>query len=113
MAIQPIDLQTLFTQVDKVGKNQSNQREGLAIQQALQNVQIQKKTEERVHTVNESQDVDQGPERISDRNARRKPGEEARSSSRREGPDGEVPDGDEPLPVIRDPDLGNNIDLCG
>ena len=44
MAIQPIDLQTLFTQVDKVGKAQSAQREGLAVQQAIQGAHLQEKT---------------------------------------------------------------------
>ncbi|MDR1947899.1 MAG: hypothetical protein LBQ38_00740 [Spirochaetaceae bacterium] len=110
MAIQPIDLQTLFTQIDKVGKTQVNQREGVEIQQALQNVQIQKKTEERDHAVNESKNMGEGTDRINDRNARRKQGG---NSPRNEG---EV---EEPLPgegdpaVIRDPDLGKNVDFSG
>jgi hypothetical protein len=60
MAIQPIDLQTLFTQIDKVGKAQSAQREGLAVQQAIQGVQLQRKTEEQIQSVNEAQDTGEG-----------------------------------------------------
>ncbi|MDR3130974.1 MAG: hypothetical protein LBU18_05450 [Treponema sp.] len=109
MAIQPIDLQTLFTQVEKVGKEQMNQREGAHLQSVLQNAQIQKKTDEHFHSVNELQDTGDGAERVKDRGGRRqdhhgrKPGGENSS-----GPE----DGKEP-PVIRDPALGKNIDISG
>jgi hypothetical protein len=110
MAIQPIDLQTLFTQVDKVGKNQANQREGVEIQQALQNLQMQKKTDERTHAVTESQNMGEGTERINDRNARRRqPG----APFRNEEKPGESPEDQAEETVIRDPDLGKNIDFSG
>jgi hypothetical protein len=70
MAIQPIDLQTLFTQIDKVGKAQSAQKEGLAAQQALQGVQLQRKTEEHIQSVNEAQDTGEGAEKINDHGQR-------------------------------------------
>ncbi|MDR2758463.1 MAG: hypothetical protein LBB78_03695 [Spirochaetaceae bacterium] len=110
MAIQPIDLQTLFTQLDKVGKSQTAQKEGLQIQQALQGEQIQRKTDERIQSVNESQDTGEGAETIRDR-ASRKNGEEKQG---REGKDEESEDEkpEEPL-VFRDPDLGRNIDVSG
>ncbi|MDR0584005.1 MAG: hypothetical protein LBG57_06640 [Treponema sp.] len=108
MAIQPIDLQTLFTQVDKVGKSQSAQREGLAVQQALQGAQLQRKTEERIQEVNEAQDAGNGAEKVNDRGSRN-------SSGRGRGEKGENPaeEGEEEqLPsVIRDPSLGRNIDI--
>ena len=46
MAIAPIDLQTLFTQLDKVGRAQAAQRESQVLQQSIQGAQLQKKTEE-------------------------------------------------------------------
>ncbi|MDR0601237.1 MAG: hypothetical protein LBG42_02545, partial [Treponema sp.] len=65
MAIQPIDLQTLFTQLDKVAKNHASQREGIAIQEAIQGIEIQKKTEEHIQEVNEAQNEGES-ERVSD-----------------------------------------------
>jgi hypothetical protein len=110
MAIQPIDLQILFNQLDNVGKNQAFQKEGLQMQQALQGAQIQKKTEERVQSVAESQDTGEGAEAVKDRSSRQQNGQK----------DGEAPAGKdagdevrERLVVIRDPALGKNIDVSG
>ncbi|MDR1178488.1 MAG: hypothetical protein LBK64_06650 [Spirochaetaceae bacterium] len=109
MAIQPIDLQTLFTQIDKVGKSQAEQREGLAIQQSLQSVQMQKKNDIRNESVNESRDPgEEGAERVRDRNAENSGGETERERKKREE-DAE----DLPLPVIKDTSVGKIIDLSG
>jgi hypothetical protein len=111
MAIQPIDLQTLFTQVEKVGKNQAAQREGLQIQEALHQVQSQKKAEEQVQSVNEAQDAGDGAERIKDRNSGRYPAEQGEG---RENPaDEEEPEEENRENLIRDPTLGRNIDISG
>jgi hypothetical protein len=111
MAIQPIDLQTLFTQLDKVGKNQVNQKEGLQIQQALQGDQIRRKTEERIHSVNEPQDTGQGAEGIKDRSSRKRQDQEPAEPETASGTPGD-PEGEDPS-VIRDPALGKNIDVSG
>jgi hypothetical protein len=111
MAIQPIDLQALFSQLDKVGKLQTSQKEGLQLQQAIQGVLIQQKTEERIQSVNESQDVSQGPEKVKDRSAR-KDGTERDGL----GEDGEAFDeakSEADPSVIQDPALGNYVDLSG
>ncbi|MDR3167730.1 MAG: hypothetical protein LBT93_07285 [Treponema sp.] len=117
MAIQPIDLQTLFTQLDKVGKNQAVQKDGFAIQQALQGIQMQKKTEEQIQSVNEAQNTGEGAERIKDRERKKRDGQElAERGNPREEPgkdgEGEAPL-EKPLLIIRDPALGKNIDVSG
>jgi hypothetical protein len=113
MAIQPIDLQTLFTQVEKVGKLMASQKEGVMLQQAIQGVEIQRRTDEHIQSVNETQDTGQGVEEVSDRNShKRQAGEEdGRPSGREGGEDGEG----KPLvpPVFRDPALGKYIDFPG
>jgi hypothetical protein len=111
MAIQPIDLQTLFGQLDKVGKEQANQKAGLQLQQSIQGAQIQKRTDERIQAVNESQDTGEGPERIKDRSARKRRdyGGEGQGGSSENGEDSE----EEDPAIIRDPALGKNIDLSG
>jgi hypothetical protein len=112
MAIQPIDLQTLFTQVERIGKSQAAQKEGLQIQEALHQVQSQKKAEEQVQSVNEAQNAGDGAERIKDGTSRRQsPGE----GEGRERPEdsGEEPEQEERKNLIRDPALGRNIDISG
>jgi hypothetical protein len=113
MAIQPIDLQTLFAQMDKVGKTQANQREGLQIQQSLQQVESQRKAEEQVQSVNEAQDMGDEAEQIKDDAGRRQRQDQdggRRASSEEEEEPGEK--GEDPG-LIRDPSLGRNIDISG
>ena len=107
MAIQPIDLQTLFTQVDKVARQQSAQREGLAMQQAIQGAQLQRKTDEQIQAVNETQNTgEDGAEKVKDRGAQ---GQESGGGKRKEQ---ESADQEDPeVPVIRDPFLGRTIDI--
>ncbi|MDR2181328.1 MAG: hypothetical protein LBN92_01460 [Treponema sp.] len=107
MAISPIDLQTLFTQVDKVGKQESAQREGAAIQQSLQQAQVQQRTEDRIRSVNEAQNAGEGAEAIKDRRPRQKEGGEKHREE--EAPEEEADAENE----LRDPDLGRNIDVTG
>ncbi|GHV95129.1 hypothetical protein AGMMS50293_14490 [Spirochaetia bacterium] len=107
MAIQPIDLQALFSQVDKVGKAQSALREGLAVQQAIQGAQLQRKTEEHIQEVNEAQDSGDGAEKVNDRGRRRGGG--GKDKKRAEAEEAE---NEEQKPVFfSDPSLGKNIDI--
>jgi hypothetical protein len=115
MAIQPIDLQTLFTQIDKVGKLQVSQKEGLVLQQAIQSVESQRRTDEYIQSVNEAQNTGRGTEQINDRNARkRKSGEDAGGEEGRKAQNpGETPEKTASVRVIKDPALGRNIDFSG
>ncbi|MDR0473053.1 MAG: hypothetical protein LBH43_05235 [Treponema sp.] len=106
MAIQPIDLQTLFTQVDKVAKAQIAQKDGLILQQAIQGAQMQRKTEERIQSVNETQNTGEGVEKTGDRGEREQP---AGGGRKRQERDEESREGGHT--VIRDPSLGRNIDI--
>jgi hypothetical protein len=110
MAIQPIDLQTLFTQVEKVGKTQASQKDGAVIQQAIQSAAIQRRTDENIQSVNETQDTGRGAEEINDQNTRRQAGEDGGAQDRREG-EGEQEQAK--ASVFRDPALGKYIDFTG
>jgi len=110
MAIQPIDLQALFTQLDKVGKNQAVLREGQQIQDALQQVQSQRKLEENVRSVNEAQEMGEEAEKIKDDAGHRT----FSGQSGKEKEEEEDKSGEEYKPeLIRDPALGRNIDISG
>jgi len=104
MAIAPIDLQTLFTQLDKVGKAQAAQKDGQALHQAILGVQIQKKTEEHIQQVNEAQNTGDGAEKVGDQKQRRGGGNHEKNKR-------EAQEEENQVSVLRDPALGNTIDI--
>jgi len=110
MAIAPIDLQAIFSQVDKVGKTQAAQREGQTLHQAIQGVQIQRKTEENIKQVNQAQDTGDGAEKIKDRNNER---EYKKNSGKKNNDESEEDENGEEKQssVLNDPYLGKKIDI--
>ncbi|MDR2597181.1 MAG: hypothetical protein LBC76_07675 [Treponema sp.] len=106
MAITPIDLQTLFTQIDKVGKTQAAQKEGLALQQSMQAVQLQKKTNEHIQQINEAQNTGEGAEKINDHGGGS--GQNQKKSGKKKEQEEEEKD---TASVLNDPSLGNKIDI--
>jgi len=109
MAIQPIDLQTIFSQVDKVGKTQAFLRDGVQMQESLHQAQAQRKLEENIQSVNETQDMGEESGKIKDENRRgaSQGGSKGKSEDSSEDEENEKPD------LIRDPSLGRNIDISG
>ena len=105
MGIAPIDLQTLFTQVDKVGRAQVSQREGQAVQQAIHGIQIQNKTEAQLQQVNEAQNSGEGADKVNDQK-RRNDNDNKKDESKKEKDQDE-----QQLSYLRDPSLGNRIDI--
>jgi len=112
MAIQPIDLQALFSQLDKVAKSQILMREGQHIQESIQQIQVQKKYEQNVQSVNQAQDM--GEEAGTIKDEKRQGGRENSAEAReRQMQDEELPEAEEKGDLIRDPALGRNIDISG
>ena len=112
MAIQPIDLQALFTQIDKVGKNQAVAREGMQIHESLHQIQNQQKLEQNVQSVNQAQNMGEEAETIKDDNRRGSHENHARSNEKRSDEE-EAASMDEERDLIRDPALGRNVDISG
>jgi len=110
MAIQPIDLQALFTQLDKVAKSQVIQKEGQQIHEALQQAQNQRKLEQDVQSVNQSQQMGEETATIKDEQRR---GSHAYQGKGRERQEEEDNSDDEKQDLIRDPALGRNLDISG
>jgi len=112
MAIAPIDLQAIFSQVDKVGKSQAAQREGQILHQAMVGVQLQRKTEEHIQQVNEAQNTGEGVEKIKDRDAENKQKRNSGGKSGRNDENNEDENGEEKqFSVLHDPYLGKKIDI--
>ena len=107
MAISPLDLQTLFTQMDMVGRQEAAQKDGAAVIQSMQHARIQQQTDEKIRSVNEAQNSGDGTEAINDENGGRAGQEGSRKEHSGETEEKEsANDG-----IIRDPNLGRNIDF--
>ncbi len=112
MAIQPIDLQALFSQLDKVAKSQTVMREGQQIQASIQQLQIQRRNEENIQSVNQAQDMGEEAGVIKDE--KRQGGHENNAGAReRQQQDEDSGEAEEKLDLIRDPALGRNVDISG
>lgn len=106
MAIQPIDLQTLFLRLNQIGQEQSAERNALLQGQAVAGSELARQSEQERSVVRESHDVEGGPEQLHDddeRASEQKQSETGRDRSQNE----------DELDVFRDPDLGRNVDVSG
>ena len=111
MPLLPIDLQTLFSQSNQVGKEQAVQRDSAPLAQSLQGAQLAQRTEQRDNAVNEAHNQEEGPEQVK---ARARRGAEGGGNRKREGrPQRKKPAAVPPKNVFQDPALGRTIDITG
>jgi hypothetical protein len=96
--------------MDKVAKTQMAQREGAAVQQTIQGMELQRKTEAHIQEVNESQNMGEGTQKVKDRGPQGQEKDRDREKDRAETPEEEDGAGAEDS-VFRDPSLGRNIDI--
>ena len=109
MPLLPIDSQTLFAQMNQVGKEQAVQRDGSILQQSLQGSEIVKKTEQQDNSVNETKQVGEGLEKIKEK----KREAERREKKRREENKKKVGKTGNEDNLFNDPNLGQHIDIVG
>ncbi|MCX7025563.1 MAG: hypothetical protein NT080_13255 [Spirochaetes bacterium] len=115
MSIKPIDLQTLFMNLNQLGKEQAAGREGAAIQQAVHGAVEMKKQAEASKAIRKPDPPKDGAERIHDRDARKgeTPAEGEKGKKRgnaADAPDDAAGEGPE---IVTDPELGGHIDVSG
>jgi hypothetical protein len=113
VAIQPIDLQTLYGQLDKIGKTQVQQQQAAQAARDAEQAGNKHEAEERLSTVGETQAGDEevgvvheregSPERDRDESRKEKKGDESAESPAREVK----------REIIQDPALGKHVDLSG
>ncbi|MCX7786228.1 MAG: hypothetical protein N2442_00865 [Spirochaetes bacterium] len=115
MALKPIDLQVLFSRLNELSREQAVQKELLVHQQTVKTSELLKETEQKTHTVTHPSEVEQGEtEKI--RNERKGKGQRYPAGARPSKPSSdqkENQDEDIPVEVVKDPNLGKNIDLTG
>lgn len=111
MAIQPIDLQTLFVRLSSVGREQSAIKQAIVQNQEVTGREIAQRSQQASHVVQEAEEVSEGPEKVQE--------EEERPAHRQNQGGNDAPPSGEPASAhnrdeeFRDPDLGQNIDVTG
>jgi len=115
MPIRPIDLQTMLMQMSQVGRDQAVEKDGPALQSAIQGAVMQKKAIESKESVRRAEESKEGAEPVKDRRGRGSKREALASEGSPGGEEGaageEEKESDEE--VVRDPSLGNRVDLIG
>jgi hypothetical protein len=109
MAMQPIDLQILFSQLDSVAKEASAQKDGLTLRGAINASTLEKKTEEKSRAVNEMRDASEGLAALNS-GKKQNSGKDNGKHDKSGGKDNGVQNG---RLFFQDPSLGNYIDLTG
>ena len=109
MPLLPIDLQTMFSQMARVGTEQAVQRDVPPLYQAAQAAELTKKAVQDDKTVNQARETGEGPEKVKERTPRgeRRKRQQARPAKSKEGSDAPRRD------VVEDPALGHHVDLIG
>ncbi len=108
MAIQPIDLQTMYSSLEKVSKMTAQKQQGIQLQSAIQQEELTKRVQEKASTVEKADMDDDGLSHVKDR---KNSDAEAQTSDEREEKNEEVVE--EKFEVIKDPNLGQHIDISG
>ncbi|MBI9103214.1 MAG: hypothetical protein JEY99_12430 [Spirochaetales bacterium] len=107
MSVRPIDLQTLFSHLNQVGREQAHMRNAAALQQTQQGMNLVKHAEENDHQINETDKTEEGLEDVKEEGEGN--ASFAESGDRKETEDKEERKKD----YFRDPDLGHNLDITG
>jgi hypothetical protein len=120
MPLLPIDLQTMFSQMTQVGREQAVQKEVPPQYQAVQAEQIVRKSEHDDKAVNQAREAGEkeAAEKVGDAGRRRRrrgsPGQRrGAGQATAEEPGGRSPAEPAGREVFEDPALGHNVDLVG
>jgi len=106
MSVQPIDLQVLFSRLNQIGREHTAQRNMFTQAQAFAASEIAERSAEEDRRVSELHHEEEGSEKVSDDS---ESGQSAQEQSGDHAPAQESAKQE----ILRDPDLGQNIDLSG
>lgn len=107
MPIKPIDLQTLFSQLNQVGKQQAAEKDGAALHASLHGAVVKRIEDEAAKAVQRPKDEQETAKSVDDKGGSRRgsPGQ----GKKREG----EPDEEPRTETITDPALGGHVDISG
>lgn len=108
MGIQPIDLQTLYSQMEKVGKQQGAEQSGAIANRERQEEANRIDAEKRLNTVKSSESINNEKLTVDDNtNPKGSPYNQKYKKEREKDND------EEDENYIRDPKLGSRVDISG
>ena len=114
MAIAPIDLQTLYTQLDKIGKTQGSQAHNMQVQSVLQDAEKAKQQLEEHKKISSTTMPDENDtQKIKDRQYRNPQNSEKKQNSESEEEIDEEKEQKPKRSIFQDPNLGQHIDVIG
>ena len=108
MALLPIDLQTLYASLDKVSKLTGQKQQAEQLKTAIMQDELTKKIQEKAKAVEKSNMDEQGPMHVRDR---KHGGDSSSDSEKRQKQ--ETEEGMKNYEKIKDPCLGQKIDISG
>jgi hypothetical protein len=108
MPIRPIDLQTMLMQLHQVGREQAAEKEGAALQASMQGAVAKRKEIEASGAVKRPESPKEGARAVAEKKSGTSGSEEEG-----EGAEEESKEEDRREEIVRDPDLGNKVDLSG
>ena len=113
--IRPLDLQTLYMNLEKVGKEQAHSKEAIAQAQAAQVQKLQKEHDQGQHSVGKTK-ADIGPQEENTVKVKSdgSSGSEARPRAKSEEKSREEDsEKDKKESAWKDPELGKHVDISG
>lgn len=109
--IRPVDLQTLFVNMDKVGKEHAQTRENVALAQAAEAKKLLEADDKATHAVIETKSTQEGGDEVK-LQLHKDEVPHGKSGKRKKKPD-EPEDEPESDNKWKDPELGSHIDISG
>lgn len=111
MGIQPIDLQTLYSQLGNVSKTVAFQQQGIPLQNAIQQEEQTKRLQQKREAVEAASGYDEGPAGVKN-DKESAPDTQEQKDKKKRG-ENETEDDGKVFEVIKDPRLGQHIDISG
>lgn len=105
MSMTPLDLQILFSQVEKFSKEVHAQKEGAQLRKVIENDHQQKTETEKSKTVNEASNNDNTLMRLNEDGGQDAGEQEKRRQNEEKTEDKKL--------LVKDPNLGRYLDLKG
>lgn len=112
MPINPIDLQANFTQINHIGRQQSNVKDSEQVKELQINLLVQKESEENSDDIPITKDLSEGAGRIKDEESNKKR-KKKDSEDKKEDENKNAKEEKDKSDSTLNPILGNRIDIIG
>lgn len=108
MAVNPIDLQAIFSQMNQVGKQESAAKDSEIIRQDQANLVVDKESIKNSEYIPESKDISEGAGKIKDNEKENNPKKRKKKNDEKK-----ISKNDKNDENLKDPELGQKIDIIG